>query len=104
MSFETAIPSSPKKTASPAGVVQLNTAQSFLRENQAKPDHNFWLQPKLTVGAPDDPYEKEADAVADKVMRMTEPNYIQRKCVHCEKEEKISRKPLAHSTVPFIQT
>lgn len=28
------------------------------------------VQSKLTVGAPDDPYEKEADAVADKVMRM----------------------------------
>jgi hypothetical protein len=31
------------------------------------------LQPKLTVGAPDDPYEKEADAVADRVMRMPGP-------------------------------
>ncbi len=28
------------------------------------------IQPKLTVGAPNDPYEQEADAVADTVMRM----------------------------------
>ena len=50
------------------------------------------FQPKLTVGAPDDPYEKEADAVADKVMRMPEQNFVQRKCTACEKEGKIQRK------------
>ncbi len=31
------------------------------------------LQAKLTVGAPDDVYEQEADRVADEVMRMPEP-------------------------------
>ena len=31
------------------------------------------VQAKLTVSSPDDPQEKEADAVADKVMRMPEP-------------------------------
>lgn len=31
------------------------------------------LQAKLTVGAPDDVYEREADRVADEVMRMPEP-------------------------------
>ncbi|MEO5889865.1 MAG: hypothetical protein ABIQ31_06400, partial [Ferruginibacter sp.] len=31
------------------------------------------VQAKLTVSTPDDPQEKEADAVADKVMRMTDP-------------------------------
>ena len=43
------------------------------------------IQPKLTVGAPDDPYEKEADAVADRVMRMPEQNFVQRKCTDCPK-------------------
>jgi hypothetical protein len=64
------------------------------------------LQPKLTVGAPDDPYEKEADTVADKVMRMQEQNFVQRKCSHCEEEEKkqIHRKPLAAGILPMIQT
>ncbi len=59
------------------------------------------IQPKLTIGAVDDPYEREADAVADKVMRMsdtetlqtkTSPIKIQGKCKHCEEEEKLQRK------------
>jgi outer membrane protein OmpA-like peptidoglycan-associated protein len=64
-------------------------------------------QAKLTVGAPDDPYEREADAVADKVMRMPDsPSSnqklsfssgrgalkVQRKCAACEEEEKVQRK------------
>jgi len=32
-----------------------------------------WLQPKLSVGQPGDQYEKEADLVADEVVRMPEP-------------------------------
>jgi hypothetical protein len=53
----------------------------------------------LKVGAPDDAYEREADAVADRVMRMagnadtvtpTSPG-LQRKCAACEKE---SEEPL----------
>ena len=36
------------------------------------------LQAKLTVGQPDDEYEREADKVADTVMRMPEPA-LQRK-------------------------
>ncbi|HVQ07035.1 MAG TPA: DUF4157 domain-containing protein [Allosphingosinicella sp.] len=31
------------------------------------------LQAKLTIGAPDDPYEREADAVADRLLRMDGP-------------------------------
>jgi hypothetical protein len=57
------------------------------------------IQCKLTVGAVDDPMEAEADAIADKVMRMPENSFIQRKCSHCEEEEKAQRKPLAS----FIQ-
>ena len=59
----------------------------------------FPVQRKLSVGAVDDPLEDEADAMADKVMRMPEQNFIQRKCAHCEEEEKAQRKPLAS----FIQ-
>src|SRR5262245_47554199 len=32
-----------------------------------------FLQAKLTLSHPDDPYEREADRVADTVMRMPEP-------------------------------
>ena len=31
------------------------------------------IQAKLTIGRPDDEYEREADRVADQVMRMPEP-------------------------------
>lgn len=37
------------------------------------------LQAKLTVNQPNDPYEQEADRIADQVMRMPDPT-LQRKC------------------------
>lgn len=62
------------------------------------------LQRKLTVGAVNDPMEEEADAMADRVMRMPDKPLLQRKCAECEEEEKVQRKPLAASITPFIQT
>lgn len=74
------------------------------------------IQTKLTVGAPDDVYEREADQTADRVVRgmHAEPSgggagagisrkpifesendpadTIQRKCAACEKEEKVQKK------------
>lgn len=63
---------------------------------------NFF-QPKLTINQPGDHYEQEADAMADKVMRMNDntanQNFfkpsitpIQRKCQQCEEEEHIIRR------------
>jgi Domain of unknown function (DUF4157)/OmpA family len=58
---------------------------------------NLFFQPKLTINNSNDQFEKEADAMADKVMRMPQPliqakpipiNSVQRKCAHCEEEEK----------------
>jgi hypothetical protein len=53
------------------------------------------IQRKASVSAPDDPLEHEADAVADRVMRMAEPApigtaapSIQRKCAACEEDDK----------------
>ena len=54
------------------------------------------LQPKLTIGAVDDPAEREADDVAERVMRMTEPAatpspasvQLRRKCAACDEEGK----------------
>ena len=43
------------------------------------------IQPKLTIGSPNDKYEQEADHVADQVMKMDKEG-IQRKCADCEKE------------------
>jgi hypothetical protein len=65
------------------------------------------IQPKLEIGAVDDPLEREADEVAERVMRM--PNHtapqphcagtLQRKCSACEKEneqeKKIARKKVS---------
>lgn len=54
----------------------------------------------MTVGPVNDPMEHEADAMAERVMRMQEPVVVHRKCAHCEKEEEQAhRKPMS----PFIQ-
>ncbi len=61
---------------------------------------NAFFQPKLSVNQPNDTYEQQADAMADKVMRMPftqtgetffKPHIssIQRKCRQCEDEEKM---------------
>ncbi len=65
----------------------------------------LFFQPKLSINQPGDVFEHEADAMADKVMRMTEApankdaffkpawskpaiNVAQRKCQACEEEER----------------
>jgi Domain of unknown function (DUF4157) len=64
------------------------------------------VQPKLKINQPGDQYEQEADAMADKVMRMsdnkisgksfkTSGTAVQRKCAECQKEDeerKLQRK------------
>jgi hypothetical protein len=57
------------------------------------------LQARLTIGAVDDPLEREADAAADRVMRMADPQVslsagptLSRKCATCEEEEGLERK------------
>ena len=63
------------------------------------------LQCMLDIGSVNDPLEAEADAMADRVMRMPDTPLVQRKCAGCEEEkEKLQRKPLAVSITPFIQT
>lgn len=63
------------------------------------------IQRKPTISYPGDPFEREADDVADRVIRMVEPppgysvpTEIQRKCADCEDEEKIIQtKPSANT-------
>ncbi|MBL8393184.1 MAG: DUF4157 domain-containing protein [Candidatus Accumulibacter sp.] len=58
------------------------------------------LQTKLTLGAPGDAHEREADAVAERVLRMPAAvgslhpvgEGIQRMCSECEEEEAVQRK------------
>ncbi|MBL0341289.1 MAG: DUF4157 domain-containing protein [Bacteroidetes bacterium] len=75
-----------------------NTHQESMKMSN---DQFLPIQFSLSVGAVDDPLELEADAVADKVMRMPETPFIQR-CA-CE-EEKINRKHISSTITPFIQT
>lgn len=93
------------QTSNPATAVAANDKLSA--QVQFSPDISplqcLTIQPKLTVGQMDDPHEKEADAVADQVMRMPEQNFIRRKCAGCEEEEKISRKPLFQNRMPLVQ-
>lgn len=64
----------------------------------SRPSRLSWpMQAKLEIGAVDDPLEREADRVADRVMRIPDPAKVesgtagermQRKCSACEEEEK----------------
>ena len=67
-----------------------------------------FFQPKLTIGKPNDKYEREADAKADEVVRQlsngeapkktnghstsVNSTAVQAKCAECEKEEQVSKK------------
>ncbi|HEX3079641.1 MAG TPA: hypothetical protein VHQ04_04225, partial [Puia sp.] len=89
-------------TATPAAIHSISDSEKTGLQLKEKNDLSrsaipFFFQPKLTIGSPDDVYEKEADAMADQVMRMQMPepitfstgkNAVQRKCAHCEEEEK----------------
>ena len=68
------------------------------------------VQAKLHVGASNDVYEREADAVADRIVQTplsqltpkgissTEKKGIQRKCSACQEEDIVQRKPLPISS------
>lgn len=82
---------------------------------QKKPNADAAIQAKLSVGQPNDKYEQEADAMADKVVQRLSSNagvsegnasndiqakplaaaitpLVQRKCSVCEEKEKLQRK------------
>jgi hypothetical protein len=104
MHENTQIANQPK--VSPAALDNINVPVPELSD--LEPGLNQWLpiQLKLAVGAPDDPLEYEADAMADKVMRMPETSFIQRKSA-CScgdyDDEHVRLKPLASQITPFIQ-
>ena len=83
--------------------------------SKSKTNSSFPIQTKLTIGSPNDRYEKEADATADKVVQrlsqsaiQTKPfssdtmnaSFLQKKCAHCEEEpikQQIRKKPVFES-------
>ena len=75
------------------GSRRLSNAPPLIRSSLASPS----IQTKLTIGAPDDAFEREADQVADQVMGMSvsplrAPSAIQRRRADCEGE--VRRQPL----------
>ena len=78
-------------------------AKSFSSKKTSSPFFTPVIQPKLSINEPGDRYEQEADAVAEQVMRAPQSrtggdfffqpvsasiSSVQRKCQHCEDEEK----------------
>ena len=90
--------SAAEKTNQPATVVQQKAQQqsffrkaeeeSFFGGNERPSFFNAPVQAKLAVSSPDDPQEKEADAVAETVMRMPDPVTS----ISASSEEKLDKK------------
>lgn len=85
--------------------MQIKTENKAVKNISGSPSNGVhFFQPKLTINQPNDAYEQEADNTADRIMRTevksNEHSFfksagissVQRKCAHCEEEEKIQRK------------
>jgi len=78
----------------------LNYLTTCSNPDRPAPSPSYFVQPKLHIHDTGDQYEKEANAVADKMVRMEKPlvtrlpiTSVQRKCADCEEEEnKVQRK------------
>ncbi|HLK27341.1 MAG TPA: DUF4157 domain-containing protein [Puia sp.] len=97
-----------------AGFFSKPSGDKFFNKGSSQ---NPFIQKKLTVGQPNDKYEQEADAMADKVVQRLNENsqepsrhngntiqakpiaplaaitpFVQTKCASCEQEEKLQKK------------
>ncbi len=81
-----------------AGAIQRQEESSESEDDQMKS-----VQTKLTIGAPGDKYEQEADQMAERVMSMNAPANPQSIQRQSEGEEEVQRSPLAASITPLIQ-
>ncbi|HKR10587.1 MAG TPA: DUF4157 domain-containing protein [Pyrinomonadaceae bacterium] len=79
------------------------TSGSTLPGNFPVTSRTLFFQPKLTINAPQDQYEREADAVAESVTRMPSASVqarpmpisgVQRKCSQCEEDAHLQRKEM----------
>ena len=96
------------------------TRSEISSPSSASEKKTAFFQPKIAINQPNDVYEQEADAVAEKIMAKREigsyaPPFfkpalisIQRKCAHCEEEEKeekkVQRKENNQSETPVTST
>ena len=74
-----------------------NNSVSSLQHSLGNQAVGRMIQAKLTIGEPDDKYEREADQVADKVMRMPEPAGSE------DDESTVQAKPIANQITPLVQ-
>ena len=105
------VPAPDTETSAPQPIPDLQARLEVLR--RANPDWSKVkfstppakaVQPRLTVGAPNDQYEQEADRVADQVISMPDaavPQPVQRDAM--SEEEEVRTKPLATSITPLVQ-
>jgi hypothetical protein len=85
----------------PAGKRIFNAQGVYMKRRTTKVTYKAgvkWVQLKLKVGASNDKYEQEADAMADKVM--ASDSAVQRKCSACEKEQ-LQRVPVEETESIF---
>ncbi len=103
---------SPKNAQQPT-TQQPSHKQAHKKETDINAAPGVFLQTKLTVNTPGDRYEREADAVADRILRMpngaalTQPSLtpvqgVQRKCASCEEEEEMLQRKQSESGTPAI--
>jgi hypothetical protein len=94
-----------KPQAKPAALDSESSSLNMQQNIEIELIDRLPIQLKLSVAAVNDPLEYEADAMADKVMRMPETSFIQRKCSRADcDDEHLRLKPLASQITPFIQT
>ena len=95
----------PSKTVQSKSQAQADIQTKLDRLRRANPDYaQLGIQRKLTVGAPNDQYEQEADRVADQVMNTSDAavqQSVQRESM--PEEEEVQTKPLAASMTPLVQ-
>jgi len=82
--------------------ILIHNAQSTQANEQAN-ESAAPVQPKLTIGQPNDQYEQEADRVAEQVISMAPPATpnIQRQAE--EEQEEVQTKPLVETITPIVQ-
>jgi len=91
-------------SASPGGIQRLETSEVKEQEESKEQQNKELVQTKLTVGAPGDKYEQEADSMAAKVMTMPDSAIkppIQRQTG--EDTEAVQMQPLVNSITPVVQ-
>jgi hypothetical protein len=91
-------------STSAGGIQRLETSDVKEQEESKEQQNQELVQTKLTVGAPGDKYEQEADSMAAKVMTMPDSAIqqpIQRQTG--EDTEAVQMQPLVNSITPVVQ-